>query len=291
MGIMAPLGSALMFSIFTKGEAEVQSSRNTMCNSVGAVIYQLFGGILCARFGWRYTFLIYALLVPTLTLAMIGFSKIRIANQKFLVQEEERKQVVASGKRARYSPAFWGWCTLYMVYCVLFYPLITDSSVVVLNNNYGTADSVSIILSVYTLFGMLGGLIYRSKKVRDLNSKVFVPIFAGNALAFLLIVLAKNVLTMTVGYGLFTAAIIIFAGYSVPKELRIGVMARILIFTGIGEFVSAFVMDFVKTSIFHSTHERFSFLFAAVCLLILAVAFLIKPKSKLFSSDAMKELE
>lgn len=134
MGIMAPLGSALMFSIFTKGEAEVQSSRNTMCNSVGAA-----------------------------------------------------------------------------------------------------------------LFG--------------------------------------------VGYGLFTAAIIIFAGYSVPKELRIGVMARILIFTGIGEFVSAFVMDFVKTSIFHSTHERFSFLFAAVCLLILAVAFLIKPKSKLFSSDAMEELE
>ncbi|MBQ6145895.1 MAG: hypothetical protein IJI82_02575, partial [Clostridia bacterium] len=67
------------------------------------------------------------------------------------------------------------------------FPLITDSSVVVLNNNYGTADSVSIILSVYTLFGMLGGLIYRSKKVRDLNSKVFVPIFAGNALAFLLI--------------------------------------------------------------------------------------------------------
>ncbi len=125
-----------------------------------------------------------------------------------------------------------------------------------------------------------------------MNSKIFAPIFAIGAIAFAVITAAKNVLAMTIGaaifgigYGMFTAAIVIFAGYSVPKELRMGVMARMLIFTGIGEFVSAFVMEFVKTTVFHSTYERFSFLFSAIVLVILAVVFLIKPNSKQFPTD------
>lgn len=291
MGIMAPMGSALMFAVFTKEEAEIQSSRDTMVASVGAVVYQLFGGILCAQFGWRNTFFIYALLIPTLTLTMIGFAKIKLANEKFLLKGSAEKDNKPKVKQ-RYGTAFYGWCALYALYCILFYPLVTDSSVIVLNNSYGTADSVSIILSVYTLFGVLGGLIYQSKKVREMNSKIFAPIFAIGAIAFAVITAAKNVLAMTIGaaifgigYGMFTAAIVIFAGYSVSKELRMGVMARMLIFTGIGEFVSAFVMEFVKTTVFHSTYERFSFLFSAIVLVILAVVFLIKPNSKQFPTD------
>ncbi len=82
-----------------------------------------------------------------------------------------------------------------------------------------------------------------------------------------------------IGYGLFTAAITIFAGYSVPQELRMGVMARILVFTGTGEFVSAFVLSFIKNQVFHSTNERFSYIFSCACLIMLAVFFLLKPKS------------
>ena len=294
MGIMSPLGSALMFSLFTKEEAEIQSSRDTMANSIGAVVYQLAGGILCAQFGWRCTFLVYVLLIPTLTLTMIGFAKIKLANEKFLVVRQPEMKA-GPKKRSQYGIPFYAWCSLYALYCILFYPLITDSSVVVLNNNYGSADSVSVILSVYTLFAVVGGFLYQSKEIRNLNSKICAPIFASNALAFGIIILAKNVFTMIlgaaifgIGYGMFTAAIIIFAGYSVPKELRMGVMARMLIFTGLGEFVSAFVMEFIKTRIFHSGYERFSFLFSAVCLAILAVVFLIKPKSQL-SDDRIEE--
>ena len=58
-----------------------------------------------------------------------------------------------------------------------------------------------------------------------------------------------------------------------------GVMARILVFTGTGEFISAFVMSFVKKQVFHSSNDRFSYIFSCACLIVLAVFFLVKPKS------------
>lgn len=283
MGVMSPMGGALMFSCMNKEEAEKQSSADSISNSVGAIVYQLLGGFLCATFTWRQTFLVYLLIIPTMGFVLYALSRIDIANRCFLLDTPEQP---TAAKGARYGAGFWCWCSLYGVFCILFYPLVTDMSTLVLNNNYGTATSVSIILSVYTVGGALGGYLYQFKPILALDTKVFALIFSLNALGFFIIIQATSVVPLVIGsfifgigYGLFTAAITIFAGYSVPQELRMGVMARILVFTGTGEFISAFVMSFVKKQVFHSSNDRFSYIFSCACLIVLAVFFLVKPKS------------
>ena len=295
MGVMSPMGGALMFSCLNKAEAEVQSSADAISNSVGAIVYQLMGGYLCSAFSWRNTFLVYLLILPTMGFVLCALSRIKIANTCFIEKKAQQKR--AAGKQ-HYGIDFWLWCSLYGVFCILFYPLVTDMSTLVLNNGYGTAASVSLILSIYTVGGAFGGYLYHFKPILDLDSKVFALIFSLNAVGFLIIIFADGVpllligsLIFGVGYGLFTAAITIFAGYSVPKELRMGVMARILVFTGIGEFVSAFVLAFLKNRIFHSSNDRFSYIFSFVCLVILAVVFAIKPKGKEMEEDIVRQME
>jgi MFS family permease len=296
MGVMSPMGGALMFSALSKTEAGNQSSADTISNSVGAIVYQLMGGFLCSRMGWRYTFLIYLLLVPTMGFVLYALNRIRLANTCFL-SKHPQDSADPCCEKMHYGLSFWGWCALYGLYCILFYPLVTDMSTLVLNNGYGSADSVSVILSIYTVGGALGGFLYHFKPVRDLNSKIFTLIFSLNALGFFIILRSVNIPMLIagaflfgIGYGLFTAAIIIFAGYSVPQALRIGVVARILVFTGIGEFASAFLLAFIKNQVFHSSYDRFSFAFSLVCLLVLAVFFLIKPRCSSFSADDLEEL-
>ncbi len=295
MGVMAPMGGALMFSCLNKAEAEIQSGADAVSNSVGAIIYQLMGGYLCAAFSWRYTFLVYLLIFPTMGFVLYALTKTPIANTCFL---KKKTRQGSDAEKRHYGIHFWLWCSLYGVFCILFYPLVTDMSTLVLQNGYGTAASVSLILSIYTVGGAIGGSLYHFKPILALESKVFALIFSLNAAGFLVIILADGVplllagsLIFGVGYGLFTAAITIFAGYSVPKELRMGVMARILVFTGIGEFISAFVMSFFKNSIFHSTNDRFSYTFSFVCLVILAVVFAIKPKGGAMEEDTVPQPE
>lgn len=288
MGVMAPMGSALLFVCFNKEEAEIQSSANTISNSVGAIVYQLLGGYLCNSLGWNNTFLVYLLILPTMGFVLFALCRMDIARQRFL-RDEQRVSKVRS--TAKYGLGFWCWCGLYGLFCVLFYPLVTDMSTLVLNNGYGNANAVSIILSCYTVGGALGGYLYHFPAIRGLNTRVFALVFSITAVGFFSIIQAQGVPVLIagsfvfgIGYGIFTAAIIIFAGYSVPRELRMGVMSRILVFTGLGEFASAFIMSFFKNQVFHSTNDRFSYMFSFVCLVLLAVLFLLKPPQKSFET-------
>ena len=83
MGVMSPMGGALMFSCLNKAEAEVQSSADAISNSVGAIVYQLMGGYLCSAFSWRNTFLVYLLILPTMGFVLCALSRIKIANTCF----------------------------------------------------------------------------------------------------------------------------------------------------------------------------------------------------------------
>lgn len=289
MGVMAPMGSALLFVCFNKEEAEIQSSADTISNSVGAIVYQLLGGYLCSSLGWNSTFLVYLLILPTMGFVLFALCRIDVAKQRFLIDRDSGFRTKKSS--AKYGRNFWCWCGLYGLFCILFYPLVTDMSALVLNNGYGNANAVSVILSCYTVGGALGGFLYHFPAIRRMNTKVFALVFSVAALGFFSIIQATNVLVLVmgafifgIGYGIFTAAIIIFAGYSVPRELRMGVMSRILVFTGLGEFASAFIISFIKNQVFHSSNDRFSYMFSFACLVILAALFLVKPTQKSYET-------
>lgn len=43
-----------------------QTSMNAVSTNIGAVVFQMLGGYACNAFGWRATFIIYVLLLPSL---------------------------------------------------------------------------------------------------------------------------------------------------------------------------------------------------------------------------------
>ncbi len=273
MGLLSPLGTTIIFMFFAKEQAEIQAGYDIMANNIGAIIFQLFGGILCSSFGWRSTYLIYLILIPSFLIILFLFPE---PNTVYGVEREEK----SNGKKGHYGLALWKWCFLYFVFCVLFYPLVTDSSSIILNNGYGTTAGASILLTVYTLGGITGGFVFRMKRIRGMGQRLFAIIFAICSIGFLFIILSHGLFAMTigsfifgVGYGLFMAAIVVFAGFSVPKDVRPGVITRLLVAAGIGEFLSAFIMSMV-VKLFNSNYERFPFVFSAVVYAVLSLVFL-----------------
>ena len=47
-----------------------QASLNAVFTNIGAVMFQMMGGVACARWGWQATFLIYVVVFPALLIVI-----------------------------------------------------------------------------------------------------------------------------------------------------------------------------------------------------------------------------
>ena len=279
MGFILPMGTTIVYTYFNKEEAEIQCSNDIISNNLGAILFQLLGGILCSSFGWHATFLVYIMLLPSFMIVLFLMPE----PGKIFAREAEEK---VSKTKAHYGWNLWKWCFLYFLFCVLFYPLITDSPEIIERNGYGTAAGTAVMLVLFTVGGMLGGFAFRLKPLQKMKQRIFSFIFVICALGFAIIMLSDRLAMMIVGagvfgigYGIFMAAVIVFAGYSVPQDIRPGVTARMIVSAGAGEFSSAFIMLMAK-NLFHSSYERFSFALSIAVFLILSIVFFVKHEAK-----------
>lgn len=237
-GIISPLMMPMVMANFDGEDIYRQTSMNAVSTNIGAVVFQMLGGYACSALGWRATFMIYVLLLPSL-LAVVFFlseppHQERRTNEKKLSPAEIMR---ASGK----------WCVYYLLHMVFFYVSVLQTSNVVRTSNFGGADTAAIILSVVTGGGVLGGYLYKRIKSWGVNSLTFA--YVALALGYAVLTICPNIWVMGIGavivgigFGINMPALQIFVGLAVPGYARSEAASYLNVFGSVGGFISSFVV-------------------------------------------------
>ncbi|MBO4717898.1 MAG: MFS transporter, partial [Spirochaetales bacterium] len=138
-GLMTPVSTTVTLSVFKGDEIAKQYSRSSISTNVGAIIFQLLGGILC-NFSWRVPFMVYLAVIPVLILVILflpepGHSvKAEPGLQK--VKGFDLKKIVTK------HVIFWS--LIHLLYMMWFYPYVTSTSGIILRNGYGNSTTSAI---------------------------------------------------------------------------------------------------------------------------------------------------
>ncbi|WP_367924345.1 MFS transporter [uncultured Ruthenibacterium sp.] len=263
-GILSPLIMPMMMATFEGQRVYRQASYNAIATNIGAVVFQMLGGVVCAAMGWKAMFMIYFLILPVLLLV----AKI--------MPEPPRQEKSKDSPPVTFSllkPSF-KWCVLYFTHMVLFYVSVTEISGVVMESGFGTSTVSAVLLSLTTLVGVAGSYLYKSVNHRgtgflglsylSLAAGYYVMAISGNVF-----VMAVGAILIGIGFGINMPAAQVYVGQSVPGYAR-NVAASILAVCGnIGGFLSKFILAGI-TGFLGLEGGRNAFLVCVVGYLVLA---------------------
>lgn len=242
-GCAIPLLMPLTMHIFGEENATKQMGSNTISTNIGAIVFQLAGGFLCTQFGWKSTFLIYLLLLPCVLAVVFLLPEPETAalknTKQTLKASPKQKASVLPGMR---------WCIADFFYMVFFYALVTQTSSVIQASGFGTAGMAGIVLSLFTVGGVVGALLFR--RAKWVARHVFLVSYASMGLGFCLMAVSVNIwmliageLFVGVGFGLCTPAMSVSMGFAVKKQARARAASWLAIFGNMGGFLSAFLLS------------------------------------------------
>lgn len=237
-GILTPLIMPMMLSAFEGEDIHRQASRNAISTNIGAVLFQMLGGAACAWWNWRYTFLMYIIILPIL------FVVIRIMPEPKIMSEEEKRQKV----RFSVFRPIWKWCALYFFHMILFYVSVTETSTVIMESRMGSSVTSAVILSIVTLSGVAGGWIYRyinRLKIKALGL-AYIFLAAGYLVMFLtyhVILMGIGAMLVGIGFGINMPALQVYVGMDVPAYARSNGASLLNVFGSLGGFFSKFAVS------------------------------------------------
>lgn len=256
LGIISPLGNALILNLFEAKEAENLMGIGVVVGNIGGIAFQLLGGILCA-INWRFTFLTYLLGVVPLIIVILFFPKLPLTSK-------------TNNTRAKIPTIAYIWSTIYGILMLLVYPMLTGMSSLVLLNHYGTSAGAGVALTMFTIGGMVAGTIFGTafRKLARFTIPVgvilttigFIFFVYGTNLTFFII----GATIVGIGFNLAGTAIMMRVGRSVSSEQTAFAMSIVMAFMSLGGFISGFVFAFIEKA-FNITSLRFPFMLSLVC--------------------------
>ncbi|MPW27238.1 MFS transporter [Alkalibaculum sp. M08DMB] len=269
LGIVTPLGAAIIISFFEGEErAKVMGLSGVVAN-VGGILFQLLGGV-AASVLWGYAFLVHGLGVITLVLVLF-------------LPEPEKAPNRQSGEVAPKIPSI---VYLYSISLLLLmalnYPILVNMSSVIQAYGMGDAASSAVVLTMFTVGGMLAGVVF---------AKLF-GFFKQSVISVGLILMAASMAFMTFGTTLafmFIAATLAGIGFSMilpTMMMSIGMKVNptlvpiasgmIMGAMNVGGFLSAYMFAGLASLFGQVENIKFPFAFSMVCFSIIAVIVLIK---------------
>lgn len=272
-GILTPVAATIILSVFKGDDIAKQFSRSGMSTNIGAILFQLLGGILC-NYSWRVPFMVYLLVVPVLIIVV------------FLLPEpgEERvstglQNVKSFGIKKIFTGhvLFWSFC--HLVYMMWFYVYVTQTSGIILRHNYGNSTTSAIVLSLFTFVGVIGGYCFYNLQ-KKFNMKVLSIGFAINFVSYVAICFAKDVYSYTIvsclygfGYGILGPSFNYFLGIGLDKDYRAASIAVSTILSSIGSFGSSYAVKYSKV-LFNTQWDRIPFAVGSVFFALFAILFI-----------------
>ena len=280
---MTPVSTTVILSVFKGDEIAKQYSRNSISTNIGAIIFQLLGGVLC-NISWRVPFMVYLAVIPVLLLVIMF-----LPEPGHSVKAEPGLQKVKSfdlSKIITKHVIFWS--VVHLLYMMWFYPYVTQTSGIILRNGYGNSTTSAIVLSLFTLAGVIGGYCFYVLQKKFKMKVVFIG-FLINCLSYVLLTLSKDIVSYTIvscifgfGYGVLGPSMSYFLGIGLDKDYRAASIAFSTILSSLGSFGSSYAVKYAKI-IFKSDWERLPFVVGSVFFAAFAVLFLFfkgKPKAQ-----------
>lgn len=278
VGLLAPLGAALVFSFFDGDARGSLMGMGSVTMNAGGIVYAMLGGWV-AIFGWQNIFLVHLIGVVLLILVVLFLPK-----QEIQAQAKPDTNNVAVEKDKLPFTAY-GVMFLSFLLCMIIYPVLVNMSSVVINENIGTAAAAGIVITMYTVGGMIGGAVYGklSGLVKGLTiSTALIIIAVGLALLSYgnsLILLAIGSTLAGVGFGIYFPDFYMLIGKACKPSVVAFGMSLVMAGFNIGAFLSPYFFAFLAQAT-GQTGLRFPFFFGMVSYIIIALilAFILGKK-------------
>lgn len=277
-GILTPLIMPVMMSVFQGDEVHRQASLNAVSTNIGAVMFQMLGGVACAWWGWQATFLIYIVVLP----ALLIVARL-MPEPPALTEEEKSKKIPLSLFRPILK-----WCILYFFHMLLFYVCVTETSAVVMKSGFGSSMTAAVILSLVTLSGVAGGWLYKFINKWEICALggAYLFLSAGYllmAVSSTVVIMGAGAILVGIGFGVNMPAIQVFVGMEIPGFARSNAASILNVFGSLGSFLSKFMIAAIA-GLFGYENGRFNFAVCVGAYLVMALFCFFSGLKKRYSN-------
>lgn len=166
VGITMPLSIDIITDFFDGRERDFLIGLGTSTIAcIGAIFFQLVGGILADSYGWQYGFLTYLFPIWILALTML------------YLPEPEKKQAHEATKasnRVKLPKAIYWVCLGQVIYSGLIFGYVTNISVVIQGDRLGNATEAGMAISVFTFGTLISGFIFG--KIKHAMPNFYLPV-------------------------------------------------------------------------------------------------------------------
>jgi MFS family permease len=279
VGITMPLSVDVITDFFEGRERDFLIGFGTSTIAcIGAIFFQLVGGILADAYGWQYGFLTYLFPIWILAITIL------------YLPEPETKQVSITGgnqvlEKIKLPKAIY-WVSLGQVfYSALIFGYVTNISVVIQADKLGSATEAGLAISIFTFGTLIAGFLFG--KVKHSLQTFYMPLAVlvtgiGMAVCYfsptLTMIFIGSVIggfAMGIGIpGVFTRVSELTPA-GAPSNVGLVVAGQ-----GIGGIIGPFGFQLIQ-NIFNQDIGRFPLAVSAIGLVVLAIIWAIsvmKPK-------------
>jgi len=269
VGITMPLSVDVITDFFEGRERDFLIGLGTSTIAcIGAIFFQLVGGILADAYGWQYGFLTYLFPIWILAVTIL------------YLPEPEKKQPIESAKsenrvKVKLPKAIYWVCLGQVLYSGLIFGYVTNISVVIQADKLGTATEAGLAISVFTFGTLLAGFVFGKIKHRLAN--YYLPIaviITGIGMAICYFAPSLPVIFAGSLVGGFAMGVGLPGVFTKVTELTPAGAASgaglVVVGQGLGGILGPFGFQVVQ-NLFHQGIGRFPLAVSAVGLIVLAV--------------------
>lgn len=275
VGLLFPLSTVLITDFFEGNERGTVMGLQSVFMNIGGIVFPLLGGFLCAT-GWPNTFLSY-LVGVVLFLFVYAYLP-------------EPVKVVPGGeaqdsKKAPLPGKVYFMETVYFIYCVLYFAFFINIAIQVVGENLGNAASAGLAITIFTVGGLLTGLVFG--KIAQRLKGMTMPVgwvLTGLGMAIISGVYDFNLLLMGCfvgGVGFTVVCPAFFTDLSVaspPSRVAFSISLACVL-AGIGQFVAPYFFD-VISGVFAQGPGRFPIRVSAIALVAGGVLLILQHYSQ-----------
>lgn len=274
VGITMPLSVDIISDFFENRERDflIGFGASTIA-CVGAIFFQLVGGILADAYGWQYGFLTY--LFPIWILAITFL---------FLPEPEKRDQVeLHSLQKVKIPKVVYGVSLGQVFFSALIFGYVTNISIVIQGENLGNATEAGLAISVFTFGTLLAGVVFGMIKSKFQVTYLPLAVFLTGLgmgicyLSYSLPMIFVGSIIGGIGMGIGIPGVFARISDATPKGANNSFVGLAVAAQGVGGIMGPFVFAAIL-NVLNQDIGRFPLLISTVGLFILALVWLVAVK-------------
>ena len=284
VGITLPLSIDIITGFFDGRERDFLIGFGTSTIAcIGAIFFQVGGGMLADAYGWQYGFLVYLFPIWILALTFLFLPE----PQKTDVPHASLKEILFSAPKTVY-----GFALGQVVFSALVFGYVTNISIIIQTEQLGNATEAGWAISLFTFGTLLIGMFFG--KLRHMWKNFSVPfgvfLTAGGILwcsyveSLSMIFVASLIGGM--GLGIVIPGVLARVSELSNVEKGISYVGFAAAAQGLGGIISSFMYQFLL-DLFGQEGGRATLVLAAIGLIILAILWTLftMKKSKNMYTD------